>query len=419
MIEATKKRLPTTLLLLCIYLTVFSNFLSSWIPSFAGFSFGGIARDFAVFLFYAIVVTFSRRLAAGRYYFTLLITVFFLVFYTLVLIADASNISTAILGARNFLLFCTFGVCSHMAIEGKFVNVPVVVKHIVFIAFLLSALGISEVVTEGASLEWLGYRKDFADFDLFNLVAGYLGYTRATAGVGDSLNFGYLMAFLSIFLLFDRHLDKTLLKRSVTFACFGLASLSVFLSLTRGALLVWLLGVLAYLMFRVKLSRVVLVCCIGASLVPFALTTEYGDLLLNKFFGGEKYATESSEMRVDMARESIQILSTNPLGIGLGSQGAGLKFAASDTRVNTDNFFFIVFLEWGIIGFLFISVLYFLLLTRALKFGAGYAAFMSLAFLISGMLSSALTSPLVAFFFWLCMSLGSFSGKYYFGRDEN
>jgi hypothetical protein len=58
-----------------------------------------------------------------------------------------------------------------------------------------------------------------------------------------------------------------------------------------------------------------------------------------------------------MAINSLSYLSEHPSGIGLGTQGSGNMLSEKDNRLNTDNYFFWMALETGIVG-LFINMFY-------------------------------------------------------------
>lgn len=286
-------------------------------------------------------------------------------------------------------------------------------KCIYILGFLAAILGILDVVTDGKILVMLGYRKDYADGDLFNLVVEYLGFRRASGGLADSLNYGYTMSLFTVYFLYGLLTSKDVQKTKIAmkYLLFSLSAVAVVLSLTRGAILVTVIGMILFV-FRLGSKRFKLLFLFSFIIgtLTFALS-DYGELLYGRFTDSEKVSAQSSQSRIDMASQSFEVIANNPFGIGLGTQGAGTKFISDDMRVDTDNFFLWVSLESGVVGLMLLfttAVLNFVICFRSSRSNKHLfllCLYMAIAYFLTGMLSSAQVSPLYSILFWVIINV--------------
>ncbi len=114
-----------------------------------------------------------------------------------------------------------------------------------------------------------------------------------------------------------------------------------------------------------------------------------------------------------MAINSIDFLSQNPMGIGIGTQGAGNTLSDTDNRLNTDNYIFHIFLELGLffgmafIYFLLKQFLYAFKRIESNKFIASY----TLLFIISASLSSSIAFATLGVIYWFVLYLTTLESK--------
>ena len=133
----------------------------------------------------------------------------------------------------------------------------------------------------------------------------------------------------------------------------------------------------------------------------------YAELFLGRFTDSDESSQASSLLRLVMALNSIEFLGSNPMGIGIGTQGAGNILSDTDNRLNTDNYFFHIFLELGLFfGLIFLYFLYsqFLYAFRriySVKFLLSYA----FLFLVSGLLSSSIAFATLGVVYWFILYL--------------
>ncbi|EBU0652774.1 O-antigen ligase family protein, partial [Salmonella enterica] len=208
---------------------------------------------------------------------------------------------------------------------------------------------------------------------------------------------------------------KRLLMLIISFVLF----IAICMSLTRGAILV---AALIYALYIIS-NRKMLLCGITlfVIIIPvLAISTNifdnYTEILIGRFTDSSQASRGSTQGRIDMAINSLNFLSEHPSGIGLGTQGSGNMLSVKDNRLNTDNYFFWIALETGIIG-LIINIIYLAsqfysstLLNRI--YGSHYSnmhyrlyfLFGSIYF-ISAALSSAPSSSTFSIYYWTVLAL--------------
>ncbi|EBH5290202.1 O-antigen ligase family protein, partial [Salmonella enterica subsp. enterica serovar Goldcoast] len=271
------------------------------------------------------------------------------------------------------------------------------------------------VLMNGEFIKLLGYDEHYAGEQL-NLINSYDGMVRATGGFSDALNFGYMLT-LGVLLCMECFSQgyKRLLMLIISFVLF----IAICMSLTRGAILV---AVLIYALYIIS-NRKMLLCGITlfVIIIPvLAISTNifdnYTEILIGRFTDSSQASRGSTQGRIDMAINSLNFLSEHPSGIGLGTQGSGNMLSVKDNRLNTDNYFFWIALETGIIG-LIINIIYLAsqfysstLLNRIYGSHCShmhyrlYFLFGSIYF-ISAALSSAPSSSTFSIYYWTVLAL--------------
>ena len=147
----------------------------------------------------------------------------------------------------------------------------------------------------------------------------------------------------------------------------------------------------------------------GIAMLLFAMlyNSPYNELLLGRFTDSDEASETSTLLRLVMAFNSIDFLSENPMGIGIGTQGSGSTLTDDTNRLNTDNYFFHVFLELGVaFGAWFLLFLYKQFSYAARRVGSGkvMASYVVL-FITSAALSSSIAFATLGGFFWFTLFL--------------
>ena len=390
-------RYPTLLLVALLYISVFSSFIGSWLPSVFGLTSGGVLRDILVVLFIIYSILKVLRFGKPIEYVALAFYVLF-VLLVFLLVITSGNISASILGGRNMLLFLPFGLFVSFLINRGLIDASLVRKNIILVGFIAAFLGVLEVLTDGIILNILGYDPNYTGSEYFKPVSSYLGFVRATGGISDALIFGYLMAFSSFIVLFQMiYKNKPFWINVFYFVLFVLSFSAMIFAMTRGAFVVFFFGLFLILFFGLNFKNRIILLILSLLICVLFIQTEYGQAMIVRFFGNEQHSVSSSNYRIYMALDSIKTLIDNPLGIGLGTQGAGMKFLSEDTRINTDNYFFYVMLEVGILGFILVFLMNLIQFCLVRKTSHRYMfLFMFFGYFICGALSSALISPVLS-----------------------
>jgi hypothetical protein len=403
-----------TLLILLLVVNFFAPYIGSWLPPLAGFPAGGIIRDAIIITIVSTNFIAIIRMSKVSYLQSIYLISWFLlsVWMVIVMIVADGHINAAILGARNIILFPLIGFLAFINVQNGLLKYKSLNKCIFVLGSIAAIMGILDVVTKGEILTILGYKEDYAGGDLFALVVEYLGIRRASGGFSDALNYGYTMSLFTIFVLYNLFKNNPISQLNKLKYCIivVLSSIAVFLSLTRGAIIVLILGYLGFFIcYGSVKQRILIIASVIVGLAIFS-ATDYYDLLYGRFTDQEKYSAESSQTRISMAEKAIEVLIENPLGYGLGTQGAGTKFLSEDTRINTDNYFLGVAVESGIMGLILLIVV------LATNFYICYChmktdkttflffIFLVTSFVVSALLSSAPVSPLYSIMFWVIIN---------------
>ncbi|BCT14993.1 hypothetical protein R1TS_30210 [Enterobacter cloacae] len=403
--------------ILCINL--FSPYISSWMVGILPFPLGAILRDVLNALFVLSVLlrfVIDRKKSPVSLIFTIFVWIA-LISWVAALIIFSSDKVQAIMGARSYILFPA--VFISLAILNvsypESLNVKKIVVYIILLMSAVAVISIIDVLMKGEFVKLLGYDEHYAG-DQLNLINSYDGMIRATGGFSDALNFGYMLA-LGILLCmecFSQGYKRTwmLIVSLVIFT-------AICMTLTRGAILVAVIIYAFYIISNRKmlLSGITLfVIFIPILVVSTNIFDNYIDTLVGRFTDSSQSSRGSTQGRIDMAINSLSYLSEHPSGIGLGTQGSGNMLSEKDNRLNTDNYFFWMALETGIVG-LFINMFYMasqfyssVFLDKKYGSHRNYTHLriyflLGVAFFISAALSSAPSSSTFSIFYWSVLAL--------------
>lgn len=401
---------------------LFSPYISSWMVSVLPFPPGAILRDVLNALF--VVLMLIRFLVdRKKIHFFLVFTIFAwgsLVLWVIALTIFSSDKVQAIMGGRSYILFpAVFIALAILKVcYSESLNVEKVVRYIIFLMLTVAVIAIIDVLMKGELIKLLGYDEHYAG-DQLNLINSYDGMIRATGGFSDALNFGYMLT-LGVLLCME------CFSQGYKRAWMLIASLVIFtaicMTLTRGAILVAVIIYAFYIISNRKmlLSGITLfLIVIPILMVSTNIFDKYIDTLVGRFTDSSQTSRGSTQGRIDMAMNSLSYLSEHPSGIGLGTQGSGNMLSVKDNRLNTDNYFFWMALETGIVG-LIINIFYMasqfyasFSLDRRYNTHPSYACFriyflLGITFFISAALSSAPSSSTFSIYYWTVLALMPF-----------
>lgn len=390
---------------------LFSPYLSSWLPMVYGIPIGPIIRGVGIVIFYTVflfpVIFSPKQTHIGR--FTLFIIFLFLCSVLIAITNEMSNVLQIIIGLHAFIFYPFTFIVLYLYILR--LNVFEREKTIVFLASLIctnlviaSLVAIADVLSGGEFTLLLGYNPHYGG-DGFSLINQYYDIVRANGGFADALAFGYFMV-VGIVLSLSKLKNK---KSNYYIMVFVLCLIATFLSITRGAIAA---GVCIFIFYAIRSKRMLILMSFLFCVLTPILSFKYYDVFVGRFTDSDAGSSQSTQLRYEMAINSINLLAKEPMGIGIGTQGGGNVLSEHDKRINTDNFIFHAFIELGVLGgiayYMFIS-LQFLLAYNRCNLMTYYS--MVFLFLVSIMLSSSMQSGLLAVSFWLMMLIVRFDVK--------
>lgn len=422
----------TNLISLLLAVNLISPYLSSWFNNILPFPPGAMLRDIISFVLIAIILirVFLTRQKLDIFKVFLLFTWLSLSALVVVLIVYSPDKVQAIMGARSYILFPSIFICVAMLMRSdkSDVNVYKLSRFSVYALTICALIAIIDVLMHGELVKLLGYDSHYAG-EQFRLIDSYDDTIRATGGFSDALNFGYTLA-IGIFLCMECYTQRIMRKRMLVLSI--IMSVAVCMTLTRGAILIVFLIYFAYFVTNRTLIKTAFVLCI--LMIPLiAIQTDYldkyTDLLIGRFTDSSATSKGSTQGRFDMAAKSMAYLADNPMGVGLGTQGSGNLIAQDDKRINTDNYFFWMALETGILGLIlnliYITTQFIYGLSRQLVREKIYPLrpymVMAMAYFIASALSSAPSSSTFSLFFWCVLALlpGLKLHKGYYEKNHN
>jgi hypothetical protein len=375
---------------LLLLVTFGADYLSSWLPSVAGFPAGALIRDgmACAVVGCGLIVAFRGRKAAPTgvgHIARPLIAFLFFAGWVLALIPFSYPLVAGILSVRNLLLYGAVAFAVLTLWSHGLVMPRAVIAGLVAAGVLAALLGILDTLTQGRIMETLGYRRDYSGVvgSETRLVSGqqgnFGGIVRASGGISNSLVFGYLMSVLAILTLsWATAVASPRLRSRTTIALAGLAVLALLASLaslTRGAWLGLGVGVLVLVATRFRRETLLTVGAVGGLAVAIALFASpfvpagagtgssaggssspvgSGGLIgaiTDRAGSTDEVSQISSGLRLDELRGGLAQLRAHPIGTGLGSEGAASD-RAGDARQNLapDIYALIVALQTGLPG---------------------------------------------------------------------
>lgn len=394
-----------------VIINLFSGYVNSWLLSIPVPSIGSVFRDIA-FIGCLVSILFFLPKASLKGKFPKLFAVWAVPFvYSLIVLIFSPALGPGLLGIRNLfyplILLPVVLIPSNHLMSCKFGNLSNFCAYWLIVA---ATIGIVDVLTDGNFTLILGFNPEYNE-QVAMMVRQHLGITRANAGIADALNYGYLMALATLFLIYK---SKSYLSRSAhrIWFRFGavLTSVACVLSLTRGAILALAISTFFYGLRRAPIFTVCALFMSAGVVNIYATEFEVGRLLLDRFTESDSGSKISSQERVNAVDIALDMLSNKPFGIGLGTQGAATSYQSIDQRVATDNTFFWAALEIGLFGVMayFFSYVYTVRYFYARTENLNYRSFLSgcaILLAVACLLSSAPVSPTFAIFYWLILSV--------------
>jgi hypothetical protein len=391
-----------------LFSIVWSPYISSWLPKINGLPIGPILRDVAILLFYALfILSFLTMRKINLRKSHLYITAVFLLLLISAIVSDNSTFLQIILGLHAFVFYpmvFTFlfeyfvNTQKQLCWDGilKFIE-----KLLSTLFIVMSVIAIIDVISKGTFTLLLGYDPNYGG-DGFQLITRYYDLVRANGGFADALAFGYLMVAGFIFFVYKIKNTKNKLQ-VINVIGVILTSLAVVLSITRGAIIALVVASLFYL-YKSRVWVRASVFILSMFVVLGISLSDYSDVFMGRFTDSDKGSQTSTNLRYEMAMKSIDYLTEHPMGVGLGTQGAGSTLTKVDERVNTDNFILHGFLELGIFNgglfILFILSQFKIIYANTKNRREIFFALFSLYF-ISAAFSSALQSGTLSVIFWI------------------
>lgn len=406
-------------------INLWAPYIGSWIPEIAGAPAGAVIRDIvnAILFGYAILIIFLKKCFIYQGILLPVLTWLALLMWVLALMLFSPNLIQAIMGARSYILFPSIFIIVVIVGNSKnsYIDRDLIINFLVFFAVTSSLIAILDVAMMGFLKTMLGYRQDYAG-DNFSLIDSYDGRIRATGGFSDALNFSYYLA-ISLLVSMQQYHEKRktifIISAMIIFVC-------IVMTLTRGAVLCAIVIFIFYLFVSCSYRNIVIKYFFAASclflicIYSYDMWSPYIELMVERFTDSSSTSKGSTMGRVTMALAAIKSLMLDPIGVGLGTQGSGNLVSSSDLRVNTDNYFFWMALETGVIGLLlnlvflstcFISAFSLAGKNRANLVQKSFLWLMLFCYVFSAAVSSAPSSSTFSIVFWMVMALVSLHNK--------
>ncbi len=391
-----------------LYAVVLSPYISSWLPFVGGMPAGPLIRQIIfgiIFISCFFCTSYSNNIF--RLYFVVCISTVVSFFY------NSSSFVQYAAGVGSFIFYPAVFLFAVIIIDGdnlkKIKNIFLIYDKFFIILFIILAfVGAMDVAMQGELVKILGYNPNYGGGD-FSLITTYNGVVRANAGISDALAFGYLMAVAVIY--FFNRLSRV--SSWVNVLGIGVCTLACVLSLTRGAIISLFF---TYIFYIFTMRRFIIVLTIIPFVGYVVYFSPYADLFFGRFTDSDQASEHSSLLRLVMALNSIEFLSQNPMGVGIGSQGAGNIFSDNDNRLNTDNYFFHILLELGLFGgpifvyYLYRQFIFAFEKIKKYKFIASYI----ILFFISSTLSSSIAFATLGVIYWFVLFLVHLESKIFY-----
>ncbi|MDX2194672.1 MAG: O-antigen ligase family protein [Gemmatimonadales bacterium] len=333
LVAVTRLHLAITML---APLALFTNIFGAWLASGAT-SVGGLLRDFATLALLGAWVAGRQR--AGRPAELTRGRLGLLAFGALVvLLALASeDRGIALVGTRNYILYAglLFAVSDLLRDEAPRRRA---VQALLGGYLVMTLLAVAEVATNGAALSAIGFDLSYSGAGASRQEAAdtFLGRRRATAAVGNALDFGWLCMFAFLLAVAWRPTSRA--ERWLHRATLAGAAVGLVLSLTRSA---WLgaaggLVAMAVLAGDGRARRALLAAAAAAGLALLAFPEAAAvERLLNRDISSQR----TTSGRLEIYEYAAGFAARNPLGVGIGVQGSANTDIVDPRRFTLDSYY--------------------------------------------------------------------------------
>ncbi|SUB83278.1 Lipid A core - O-antigen ligase and related enzymes [Pragia fontium] len=313
----SKRTLDGMLFFLLISI-MWSPYISSWFPKVNSLPLGPIVRDVAILFFYSLfLLSFLKVRHVIIFRIHLYIVLIFLSYILISIILNDSTSLQIILGLHAFLFypmvfsFLYFYYLNNKNIGCWYTSIKYLKSLLTCLLIIASTIAIIDVITNGYFTLMLGYDPNYGG-DGFMLITRYYDLVRANGGFADALAFGYLMVVGFIFFLYKINTSSNGAKY-IDILGLGLTSLAATLSITRGAIIALLLVFIIFLYKSKVLVWIPVLLLSGIIAISISLSS-YSDIFIGRFTDSDKGSKASTNLRYEMAMDSIDYLSKNPMG---------------------------------------------------------------------------------------------------------
>jgi O-antigen ligase len=365
------------------------------------FPVGALIRDVMVILF-SVIALFSLIRAPRIGYNILILLIFLSILISLVVyqFIYVSSMQVGFMGSRVYVLYPIFLFSlyiSKILYEERFFF-----RCLAFFLYLILSVQFISIVdyfSFGWFSNFLGYEATNIYSNL-NLIDSFEDKVRLTGGFSGALDMGFFFVIgviLSSYVM-KKHPNDLYVVSRVTFF-FGV--LCVFFTLSRGAIFSLVVFLIIFYIYYSKITLKFIMYLFFYFFIVLSLVYvfyDFFDVILGRFLNQGSSNSGSTQGRIDMAFHAFDYLVKNPSGIGLGTQGTGYLISGVDQRINTDNLFFWVALEIGLLGAFFYLLYYFLFFNVIFRNYIRLNVFqvgLFITYLISSLLSSSFLSPIV------------------------
>lgn len=268
-----------------------------------------------------VVIVFSHRILGGLYYLLKLLEMTFVAYYTAKFLASGNAIKTSTLVFAGAVFFQSLLAIAQFVHQG---SIGGMLYFFGERSFTASTPGIAN-----ASLNGELVLRPYATLPHPNVLAGFL-------------------LICMTLILFSIHRAEQPLRKLFNYSALVLGSITLFLTLSRTAILLWIL-VVAFYIFK-KAKKIYVAFVVFIMLLLFSLTP------LGARFTGVNLADEAFSQRVVLADASFQMMREHPLfGVGLSNFIPTLAHIRQPLTVSTylqpvHNVFLLVAAETGFIG---------------------------------------------------------------------
>ncbi len=390
----------------------FTNLIGSWLGS-GTVSVGGTLRDVAVGLITVVWLTTvvrerrSIELSPGR------ITLIGFILLVLFLAPFSDDSLTAIYGARNLAFYTALLFIATDLLDTE-ERQRFAARAVLVSLSVMSILGIAEVLTGGAALSRIGFRPDYGGQQITDLdtIDSFLEHRRATAGVGNALDFGWLTMF-GLLLAIGWPTDKMpTVDRWLRRAAIPLTGVGVILSLTRSA---WLgtSAALVVMAVAAKNRGALRVLILVAAAVSIVIVVFPEAVYVDRLLAHDIASQTTTAGRLDIYQEAMRLPLTNPLGLGIGTQGSANRHPVGGVRFTLDSYYLELLGEGGVlllVAYVLLMSLFVVELFRHVRGspGHGFATGVlgiAVATLIADATSGSMDSRIIGIVFWFLMGL--------------